>query len=132
MAGADLTARAPKWWTAVRWLQWLLLGAAVAGAAWLAVLWLLGYLKLPEPELPMAGPIPWPTALLLGGVALGILVAFLSMFCVRWRARRLSRRAAASVREAVAANVTAAFLAPLETELAQWREFTEALLEAAG
>ena len=54
----------------------------------------------------MAGPIPWPTALLLGGVALGILVAFLSMFCVRWRARRLSRRAAASVREAVTARIS--------------------------
>jgi hypothetical protein len=87
-------------------LQWTLVAAVGAGLAWLAVLFLFSYLRLPAPPTPAwtvpvpsgDGPdvvfpgapppsgglgvdpfqIPWPTLLVLGGLLLGVLVALVS------------------------------------------------------
>lgn len=123
IVGTDLGAAAPHWWRVVGWLQWLLVGMAAAGALWLAGLGVLRYLALPTPEAPMIGEIPLPTAMLIGGLALGFLLALVCMFFVRRRARRVSRRAVRRLRESVAAMVDERFAIPLRDELAEWNEF---------
>ena len=67
-------------------LQWLLFVAALAGAVWLGVLAVMAYLQVSTPDPPSSGGLPLPTALLLGGVAAGILLALVSRVLVGDRA----------------------------------------------
>ena len=70
VAGTDLGVRAkPAWWRVIGAVQALLATAAVAGGLWLAGLYVLTVLRLPEPGTPMVGALPLPTVLLLGGAA---------------------------------------------------------------
>ncbi|HWG56121.1 MAG TPA: GTPase [Gaiellaceae bacterium] len=131
VAGADLHVRPPLWWRLVRPLQ-TLLGAAVAvGLLWLLALFLLDYLRLgdvvPTPEVR---GLPLPTALLLGAAAAGIALAFLSRLVNGAAARRRARAAARSVRRRVEATGEQLVLAPVEAELAAYRDFCAALSEA--
>ena len=64
-------AAKPWWWRAVGGLQALLATAMVAGALWLAALYALTVLRLPQPEPPTVGLLPLPTALLIGGLIAG-------------------------------------------------------------
>ena len=70
----DLGLSRPRWWSVVGALQWLLTTAAMLGLVWLIVLGVFSWLGLPEIQTPDLGPIPVPTALLLGGLALGFLL----------------------------------------------------------
>src|SRR5699024_2070186 len=93
-AGTDLGAqRRPRWWRVWSMLGHLLFAAALTGAVWLGVLAVLGYLQLPEPQTPALGPLPWPTALLLGGLVSGVLLAAVGRLLARVGARRAARRA---------------------------------------
>src|SRR5207237_10147497 len=83
----------PTWWRLVGALQWLVTLAAVAGLGWLALGYGLRALGLPALRHPMLGEVPWPTALLLGGLLAGLLVAALTRPVVRWAARRARHRA---------------------------------------
>jgi GTP-binding protein EngB required for normal cell division len=132
VAGADLRVTRPRWWTPVRWLQLGLAAVAAAGALWLAVLAGLGYLQLgdalPTPEI--AG-IPAPTALLGGGLLLGIVVALLARIANRSGALRRARRARRALDERVAAVAEELVLAPLRAELETVQRL-RAALERAG
>ena len=76
LASTDLgIARIPWWAGLVRVLQWLLILAALGGAAWLGALAVLSYLQMDSPEPPEVGSLPVPTLLLVGGVVLGLLLA---------------------------------------------------------
>ncbi|WP_341361343.1 GTPase [Georgenia sp. M64] len=120
--------RRPAWWRVLGFLQWVFLAAAIAGGLWLAALAVMGYLQLPAPETPMAGPLPWPTVLLGGGVVVGLLLALVGGIAARVGARRRSRRVARRLREVVAGTVREQVVGPLEGELADfarfWRELT--------
>ncbi|RJK98133.1 GTPase [Vallicoccus soli] len=132
VAGTDLgVARPPRWWRAVAVLQWLLLAVAAAGLGWLAALAAMAYLQLPEPSTPSLGALPWPTALLLGGVVAGLLLALGARLAARASARRASRRAVQRLEGAVAGVADRHVLEPVGAELARWREVRR-LLERAG
>ena len=76
LAGTDLgVERIPAWAGAVRLLQWLLVAAALLGAVWLGALAVMGYLQVPQPGTPRLRGVPLPTALLVGGVLAGVLLA---------------------------------------------------------
>ena len=135
IASTDLgAARAPAWWRVVGFLQGVLLAVAVAGAVWLAVLAGLAYLQLDVADIAdgpeVAGRLPLPTALLLGGVAVGILVAALARpfaaLGAKRRARRARERLQASVREVADAEV----LAPVDAVLARSGAFCDAVARA--
>lgn len=93
--------RRPVWWRVVGAVQWTLLAAAVAGLAWLAVLAGAAALRLPSPEPPTWGEVPVPTVGLVGGVALGLLLALLARAMAAVGARRQARLADARLRDAV-------------------------------
>ena len=69
----DLRVSRPRWWRVAGGLQSALAIALTAGAAWLAVLALLGWLRIEDVvPLPEVAGIPIPTWLLLGGAAAGL------------------------------------------------------------
>jgi hypothetical protein len=129
VAGADLRMRAPRWWSAARWLQRALATVTLAGALWLAVLAGLGYLQLGDavPTPDVAG-VPAPTLLLAGGLLVGALLAFVARLVNRAGARRRSRRARRELDAGVTSVAAELVLAPLEAELA----IHTALLDALG
>jgi GTP-binding protein EngB required for normal cell division len=124
--------RVPLWCRFVRLLQWLLFLAALVGGVWLAGLALTGYLQMPEPTTPARYGVPAPTALLVGGAALGILLALLSRVLVgvgaRSRARRADRRLRAAAREVTEELV----VAPVDAVLADYQVAVEGLRQARG
>lgn len=117
----------PNWWVVMGTLQVLLVAAAIAGAVWLAGLYLMDYLKLPPPVTPMLWEIPWPSALIIGGLALGALLALLAMVFARVGGTRKARRVTRRLREAVGQTVERHLVAPLRTELEDYEYFRSAL-----
>ena len=121
IATTDLgVARRPFWWRAVGLLQALLAATAVAGGLWLAVLYALTVLRLPEPEPPQVGIVPLPTMLLIGGLLAGVLLALLARALAVIGARRRRARAEARLRESVAEVAENLVLAPVRAELAAY------------
>jgi GTP-binding protein EngB required for normal cell division len=121
VATTDLgLARKPLWWRVVGFLQALLALTAVAGLLWLAGLYALTVLRLPEPEPPQVGVLPLPTVLLLGGLLAGLLLALLARALAVLGARRRRARAEARLRESVADVAETLVLAPVRAELAAY------------
>jgi GTP-binding protein EngB required for normal cell division len=121
LADTDLGAsRIPVWAGVVRALQWLLIGAALAGAAWLAVLFVLSYLQLSETDPPKVGGFPWPTVLFVGGVLAGVLLALVCRLLVGLTARSRSRTADRRLREGIAGVTEEVVVAPVRAELAAY------------
>jgi hypothetical protein len=118
MADTDLgVARIPVWAGAVRLLQWLLILAALAGGGWLAAMAGMGFLELDKPTTPKVEDLPIPTLMLLGGVALGVLLALGCRFLVRVTARRRAASADKRLRSAVHDVALELVVAPIRTEL---------------
>ena len=133
VSGADLeVSRLPRWWSAVGFLQWLLLVVALVGAGWLLLLVGLGFAQLDEVlPLPEVEGIPLPTLLLGAGLLAGLLLAAVTRPLVRASARRRARRAGARLRERVEEVARTEVLEPVEAELAAHRRYCTAL-ERAG
>ncbi|WP_246036877.1 GTPase [Cellulomonas telluris] len=127
-----LPARAPWWARAVDVLQWVGVAAAVAGLLWLGVLAGLAYLRLPEPSTPHWGPLPAPTALLLGGLVLGLLLALLGAVGAWAEGRRQAARARRRLRAAVAGVADARVVAPVTAQVERWTSAHDAARRAAG
>lgn len=127
-----ITAAEPRWWTAVGTLQLGLAFAAIVGALWLAGLAIFSYLQLPPPPTPEVWSTPVPTALLLGGLALGWVLAVLSRQLASIGGRRAAQQACSAAHDAVAEVAEDLVLAPLRAELRQRRRMLELLLEARG
>jgi GTPase Era involved in 16S rRNA processing len=123
-------ARVPVWARMVRALQWLLILSALAGAAWLAALAVMGYLRLPEPATPELEGFPIPTIMLVGGVVLGLLLAFLCRFLVAATARRRARAADRALRVAIGEVAAELVVEPIEAELTAYAEVRAGLATA--
>lgn len=131
VATVDLAYRRPLWWALAGALQQLLAVAAVVGLLWLGVLGVVSWLQLPEMETPRLGPVPWPTLLLLGGLAVGLLIAALGRPLAAVAARRRRRRVEARMREAVAGVAHEQVLDPVSQVLTDHRATREALAPRA-
>ena len=120
----------PGWCKAVRVLQWLLIVVALVGAVWLGVLAFMGYLQVSTPDLPSYGGLTAPTALLLGGVAAGVLLAIVSRVLVGMSARSRARAAEKRLRSAIGEVTERMILQPIDTELEAYRRAREGLQRA--
>ncbi len=127
VATVDLAYRRPLWWAVAGALQLLLAVAAVLGLLWLGVLGVVAWLQLPELVTPMLGPVPWPTLLLLGGLAAGLLIAVLGRPLAAAAARRRRRHVEGRLREAVAGVAHEHVLDPVAQVLTDHRTTREAL-----
>lgn len=128
VAGTDLgLARRPLWWRAVNALQWLLAVVTLAGALWLAALFVVAWLQLPDPPLPRWRALPVPTVMLAGGAALGLLLALISALFARVGAARAARRARGRVTDRVEQLAQETVVVPVQRELAAYTELCQAL-----
>ncbi len=131
LADTDLgVAKIPWWASLVRMLQWLLILTAVAGAVWLIVLAVFDYLQMREPTTPHLGPFPLPAVMLLGGVALGVLLALLCRLLVRWTARNRAGSADRRLRAALREVADELVVTPIERELVAYRQVRDGLSAA--
>jgi GTP-binding protein EngB required for normal cell division len=119
----------PAWWRALGAAQALLAATAIAGGLWLAGLYGLTVLRLPEPSTPMVGAVPLPTVLLLGGLLLGLLLALLARLLALLFAGRRAARAEARMRTAVAEVADELVLAPVRAELSAYDTLRTALAQ---
>ena len=122
-----LRGNPPVWWRLMGWLQWVLGLAAVVGLVWLVVLGVVGWLKLPEIDTPKIGPFPLPTLLLVGGLVLGGLGAWLARVLARVGARRRRELVGTRLRTAIADVATDQLVVPVREVLDRHRETRESL-----
>jgi hypothetical protein len=105
----------------------------VVGLLWLLALAVAGYLRLDDVvPVPEVGNVEVPTWLVLGGIALGLLLALVTRTANRIGAIRRARAASRSVRARVAEVADELVVGPVERELAAQRELALALATAAG
>lgn len=131
VVGVDLGVRTPLWWRAVGGLQALLVIAVAVGLGWLIALGVTGWLQLPQPSTPYLGPLPVPSLLAVGGLALGALIGAVVRLAARGAARRRGARARARLHAAIEQVARQRVLAPVEAVLRDHRE-TREHLAAAG
>ena len=131
VVGTDLGARTPLWWRAIGALQAVVAIGAAVGLGWLIALGVTGWLQLPQPRTPYAGPLPVPTLLAVGGLLLGALVGVLVRVLAGVGARRRAARARTRLHAAIAAVAEQRVLAPVGSVLRDHRE-TRAQLAAAA
>ena len=133
VAGADLQTKTPLWWKAAGALQRLLALTVAAGALWLLVLAVLGYLRIEDVvPVPEVRNIPIPTWLLVGGALAGIVLAFLARIVNGFGARRRSRAAGRSLRARVDEVAQELVVAPVEAELEARARLCAAVEKATG
>jgi energy-coupling factor transporter ATP-binding protein EcfA2 len=133
VGSADLHVSRPRWWAIAGFLQRVFAAAAAAGALWLLVLFVLGYLRVDElVPLPEIRAIPIPTWLLLGGIAVGIVLALLARLVNRAGARRRARAASRSLRAEVETVAQELVISRVEQELSAHTQLCKALDAARG
>ena len=119
------------WWRLIGVVHVLLALSAVAGVLWYVLLWGLGALSFPVPDPPLVGGVvPVPFLLIVGGLALGLLLAALSRAFAGVGARRRASAVEARLREAIAAVADREITAPVAAVLARHRATREALNRA--
>jgi hypothetical protein len=118
--------RPPRWWRLVAALQWGVLGAALVGGLWLGLLAVLAYLQV-DLDTPSLGPFAWPTVLLVGGLAAGLLLRVVISPFVAVGAARRRRRVTSELRQRVETVAEDLVLAPLRAELASYGQLSAAV-----
>jgi len=133
IAGTDLGVdHIPLWWRLRSWLHWLLAFSAVVGALWLVLLAVRSVLALTRPPAPWWAGVSLPTALLVGAVLVGALLALLSRSVGRTGAVQRRRRAESRLLNGVEQVADRSVLAPVEAELERHERARAALSRAAG
>jgi energy-coupling factor transporter ATP-binding protein EcfA2 len=117
----------PPWWRVATAAQWLGAVVALFGVLWLAAGAVLRVLALPTLEYPAVGGLPLPTALVIGGLLVGLLLSLLSRPMVRFAARRAGARADRQLRFAVAEVGREYVVAPVRDVLHRYAEAREGL-----
>ena len=106
---------------------------AAAGALWLLALLVLDWLRVPSDRVtPEIGGWPLPTVLLLGGAALGLVIAAVSRGIANVGAKRRGRRAAKEIATAIERVAEQRVITPANAELARWSEIADAVALVAG
>ena len=117
IGSTELPTGRPGWWSAVAGLQWALTAVAAAGLLWLIAIGVVAWLGLPDLPTPELRAIPWPTAMLLGGVAAGLLVSLLARAVAAVGARRRGAVALRALGRAAAKSSSELVVAPLDDEV---------------
>jgi GTP-binding protein EngB required for normal cell division len=131
VSSTDLgVGRTPIWWRLVRVLQWVLVLTALAGGLWLAGLAVMGYLQVPQPDTPRYRGLPVPTLMLLGGIAVGLLLALVCRIVVSLSARTKARSAQRRLHSAIGEVTERLVIEPVEAEVEAYRATRSGLAAA--
>src|SRR3546814_1123673 len=85
----------------------------------------MGYLKMPERTAPEVGGFPLPTLMLLGGVALGIVLALICRVLVSLTAKARARAADRELRSGIRQTTQDLVIQPIERELDAYERVRE-------
>jgi hypothetical protein len=131
ISATDLgVARIPVWAGLVRVLQWVLILAALVGGGWTLALAASG--SLGDDVVPKYGGVDLPILLLVGGVAVGILLALVCRVLVTVTAHKRAAAANRKLRTAVHDVSSELVVAPVERELEAFRTVRTGLDKALG
>lgn len=133
VTGAGLASlRTPWWWHVANVVQWLALVAGIGGAGWLAAeTFLRGRVSgLPVPIDVLGRPLP--LLLAVGGLALGVGLATVSMIANRIIAARRVKRTLRVLRASIEAVADAEVVTPVRDELAAYQRYRTGILRARG
>jgi GTP-binding protein EngB required for normal cell division len=125
--GVNLIRPAPVWWLVVGIAQALIAVIAVLGFAWLAVIGALDWVRSSPIVVPFLGPLPLPTAMLLGGLLFGWVLIVLSGFLIDLGARQRRLQLAGEIDAAVSGVAQSWVLTPVDEVLADHQEVRETL-----
>ena len=117
----DLEPPVLGWWTAVRWVKWVLAAAFVAGAVWA---WAV-------PTSIERGSWPWPLMLMLGALLIGLLLSRLVDVSGRRQGRLLATAYRADLSESMGNALSRAVGTPLRSLLRSRAELEGALAQVA-
>ncbi len=133
IAAADLSVRRGTWWWGLFGvIQWLLIGAVLAGAGWLFADPVLLASGLPPLPAVLWFGLPAGTWLLGGGVLGGVLLAGLGRALVEIGANGHARVARLSLEDAVRAVAEDEVFEPVRSELDRYRRARDAARAAAS
>jgi GTP-binding protein EngB required for normal cell division len=132
VSGLRLDTRPPTWWRLASALQYLFAATVAAGAIWLLALFVIAWLRLPEPPTPEIRELPLPTVLFLGGLTAGLLIALVCRPFVRAGAARRRRSARLNLERAIGEVADQHVTGPIVEELRAHNTFCAALARARG
>jgi GTP-binding protein EngB required for normal cell division len=124
----------PAWWRLVRAWQWLLVGAAVAGLAWIGAIIAFAEFHVDRQVnsalLDEASLLPWVAAVIVALLLLGWLTSAGCMNMIMLAADRERGRAEQGMRSRIAKVARELVLMPVEQELSEYDRFREELKTA--
>jgi GTP-binding protein EngB required for normal cell division len=132
VSAVRLDTRPPTWWRFASALQYLFAVTVAAGGLWLLALFVVAWLRLPEPPTPEIGELPLPTVLFLGGLAAGLLITLVCRPFVRAGAARRRRSARVNLERAIGEVADHHVSGPIVEELRAHNTFCAALARARG
>ena len=133
MGTADVDPRAPRWWWAVSLLQRVLALVVGIGALWIGLAGIAGLLRIEDVvPLPEVRGAPIATWLLVGGLAAGLMLAFLTRLLNAAGARRRQRAAERALRPGIEAVAEELVVGPVERELEAHETLRRSLALAGG
>ncbi|MBF6671423.1 50S ribosome-binding GTPase [Glutamicibacter sp. FBE19] len=119
------------WWPAVKFVQWVSLLAALAGALWLAAYPVAGYFQFDLPAAPRVEGIAAPTLVFAIGVLLGIVLGIACSFVNRIVAKVKRRKALRNIERSVSGQVRAAVVEPVDHYLNTYNSYAAIITSAA-
>jgi len=113
----------PLWWTPIVWLQRVFAAAAIVGLVWLVTVAILGgfFQFATEPLLPPTPEAEWmplPSALLIGGVVLGLVLGLLVRIPLSVGAARRGRAARKAIEDRVEQHANRRVIDPVKAVVA--------------
>lgn len=123
--------RSSWWWPVIKFVQWVALLAALAGALWLAAYPVAGYFQFEFPPAPRVEGIAVPTLMLVIGVLLGIVLGIGCSFVNRLVAKVKRRKALKNIERSVSALVRSAIVEPIDQYLNTYNSYAELISTAA-
>jgi len=118
------------WWTVVRILQWLVFAVTFAGLVWLTanivMVSFMGIAGLPTFRL---GALPLPTWMVIAGVVVGLLLAWISRVAVSISAKSAAARAVGQLRKSMERVALEQVIQPINAELKRYTQAQTALDE---
>ncbi len=125
--GVDLRLREPTWWRPLELVELAIAALTVIGFAWLVGIGIVDWVRVSPYTPPFIGSIPLPTALFLGGLLIGGLLAVAARILLVRGARQRRDEIAGRLNEAVSELAWSDVLAPVGAVLTDHRAAREAL-----
>jgi hypothetical protein len=131
--GVGIRPARRRWWAPLRWLRGLAEATFTVGLVWLVLLGLGDWLRLPELPTPQVTEVlTLPTALLLGGLAVRVLLGALSRWSTAVGGRRHRQAVERRLRERLGAAVHDRIAAPFAAEVARYVGLEAAIATLRG